>query len=263
MSPVSSWTRTSPRRFLISYIPVQYITSTSPGQHVPNIIRTLAESARSNYTEDEHGHGQRSKIIIHGTIPSQGRGIQIGQFSELRRTYSQEDLIAFGALIGDHNPVHFPAVNVTKYYGSDDNIVRRCDDNGDQNIHQESRPILHGILLSSLFSTIFGTIIPGCIYRSQTLKFYHPVHVDELVCGRVVVTKLRQISRNGGRGVLCSCDTTVTKSDLYSNNLAKTGESQITACVAGEAQVWLPGVTLTPVENRSKGQDKVLAQMTK
>ncbi|KAL7538256.1 hypothetical protein ACHAXR_008397 [Thalassiosira sp. AJA248-18] len=164
---------------------------------------------------------------IQGTIPSHGKGIQIGQFAELHRIYSQNDVHTFGALIGDFNPVHFPSKsNITTY---------------NKNQLSYEKPIVHGILLSSAFSTIFGTLIPGCIYRNQTLKFQHPVYVDERICGRVVVKKLRQINRQGGAsGVLCTCDTTVTKTtNLQGDNNTESDEDIV--CISGEAQVWLPG----------------------
>ena len=153
-------------------------------------------------------------INIQGTIPSHGKEIQVGQFAELRRTFGQQDITTFANLVGDMNPVHFP-----REEGDNDNI-------------QQDKPIVHGILLASVFSTIFGTIIPRCIYRSQSFKFYHPVRYDEQIIGKVVVTKLRQINRSGG-GVLCTCDTILHKIDDNTNN----GDIM---CISGEAQVWIP-----------------------
>ena len=154
-------------------------------------------------------------INIQGTIPSNGEEIQVGQFAELRRTFSQQDVYSFANLSDDTNPVHFP----------------QEDDAQHDNMPQEDKPIVHGILLASVFSTIFGTIIPRCIYRSQSLKFYHPVRYDEEIYGKVVVTKLRQINRSGG-GVLCTCDTTLHKIDNANN-----GDIM---CITGIAEVWIP-----------------------
>jgi acyl dehydratase len=222
------WTKTITRRSCISRVRLF---------DVDFHTRTLAISTRS--PEDVMDHvRRRSKIILQGTIPHHGEGIQVGQFTELRRTFSQEDINNFGALIGDFNPVHFSAAGQL----NDKNIHVRNDNV--EHIHHipETRPILHGILLSSLFSSIFGTLIPGCIYRSQTLKFHQPVYVNEMVCGRILVTKLREIGRVGGEGVLCTCDTRVTKADMNSNTTDKLDNSML--CVTGEAQVWLPGVAL-------------------
>lgn len=221
------------RRAWITHFPG--ILSRSSPSHVP--IRSLAKLTENNLDDG----CKQSNILLKGTIPSNGTGIQIGQFTELHRTFSQRDVNSFGELSGDFNTVHFPA----------DQQSHDDDFNDGQHgnklfIQHESRPILHGILLSSLFSTIFGTLIPGCIYRSQTLKFYHPVYVNETACGRVLVTKLRQIDRSGGNsggGVLCTCDTTITKAQMNSNANDEL-DNQNLLCVVGEAQVWLPGVSL-------------------
>ena len=36
-------------------------------------------------------------------------------------------------------------------------------------------PVVHGILVASMFSAIIGNAFPGSIYLSQTLKFVAPV----------------------------------------------------------------------------------------
>eukprot|EP00581_Thalassiosira_minuscula_P005182 CAMPEP_0183736666 /NCGR_PEP_ID=MMETSP0737-20130205/49911_1 /TAXON_ID=385413 /ORGANISM="Thalassiosira miniscula, Strain CCMP1093" /LENGTH=246 /DNA_ID=CAMNT_0025970727 /DNA_START=360 /DNA_END=1100 /DNA_ORIENTATION=+ len=182
----------------------------------------------------------QSKINnMQGTIPSNGEGIQIGQFAELHRNFTQNDVNTFGALSGDFNPVHFPM---------DTNDVEKHNQQEKPSAASTityATPIVHGILLSSIFSTIFGTLIPGSIYRSQSLKFHHPVHVNESVSGRVTVKKLKQINRSGNNGVLCTCDTVITKAattlpekDL---NYARKGDDEVILCISGEAQVWLPG----------------------
>jgi len=158
-------------------------------------------------------------INIQGTIPSNGEAIQVGQFAELRRTFSQRDVIAFANLVGDMNPVHFPP-------------DKQVDSEQHDSMQQHDKPIVHGILLASVFSTIFGTIIPRCIYRSQSFKFYHPVRYDEQIIGKVVVTKLRQINSSGG-GVLCTCDTTLHKIDDNTKN----GDMM---SISGSAEVWIP-----------------------
>lgn len=197
-------------------------------------------SRTTNYSRNQAIGGPN--LILQGTIPSYGAGIQIGQFTELCRSFSQEDINAFGTLIGDFNPVHFPSAQQSSDITDgrhEKDAIQHADADAD------TRPLVHGILLSSLFSTIFGTLIPGCIYRSQTLKFHHPVYVNEMVCGRVLVRKLRQIdrSRSDGGGVLCTCDTAVIKVQMNPNTDAEVDNQKI-ICVDGEAQVWLPGATI-------------------
>ncbi|KAL7539144.1 hypothetical protein ACHAWF_006310 [Thalassiosira exigua] len=175
----------------------------------------------------------RGGVRIEGTLPLRGEGMRAEQFAELTRSFSQADVDAFGALAGDMNPVHFPTE-------PSDAPEPRLD--GERR-SDRGTPIVHGILLSSVFSTIFGTLVPGCLYRGQSLRFRRPVHVDEEVRGRVVVTKLRRVDRRGGDGgVLCSCDTTIAKID---NQQGTDDEGDgFVLCVSGEAQVWLPGATV-------------------
>jgi 3-hydroxybutyryl-CoA dehydratase len=77
----------------------------------------------------------------------------VGQRAAYTRTFSAADIAAFSALSGDSNPLH-----------GDADFARRTFFGG---------PIAHGLLSSSLISTIIGTLLPGtgAIYRSQTLTF--------------------------------------------------------------------------------------------
>lgn len=105
-------------------------------------------------------HSTSWKRNIRGNIPSNGVGIQIGQFAELNCRYRPSDIEAFGGLVGDMNPVHFPT-------------------NGTKNaqLHEShpafDEPIVHGILVSSVFSTIFGTLIPGESILSYNQAYMH------------------------------------------------------------------------------------------
>lgn len=122
------------------------------------------------------------------------------------------------------NPVHFPQEVV-----------------GSKTCQSYHKPIVHGMLLSTLFSTIFGTLVPGAIYRRQSLKFGHAVAVDENVTGRVIVRKLKQVNRIGS-GVLCTCDTVVAIAEDRPNIDVNCKNTMM--AISGEAQVWLPGATV-------------------
>lgn len=204
-------------------------TITIAHQSVAATIRHPSSLSKSNIT-------RKSKFNIQGTIQSttNGNGIKVGQYATLHRTYTHHDIHAFAALSGDYNTVHFPDNNIRLV--DDDEEIQLQHDNIMQQTTQ-GKAIVHGILLSSVFSTIFGTLLPGCMYRSQSLKFHNPVYADEHVIGKVAVTQLRQINRSSG-GVLCMCDTTLHKIDT--NN--KKDEHML--CISGEAQVWLPGVKI-------------------
>jgi acyl dehydratase len=99
--------------------------------------------------------GQTSKFVINETLSS--TNYKIGSFAELKHMFPQDDVDKFAHICGDNNPLHV-----------------------DVEFASESRfkgTIVHGILLSSLFSTLLGRTIRGSIYVSQSMKFTSPVHV--------------------------------------------------------------------------------------
>ena len=93
------------------------------------------------------------------------------------------------------------------------------------------------MLTASLFSSIFGTLIPGSVYRSQTITFQSPVYSQERVVGRVQVRSVRDMK---SRGLLVTCDTNVYKNCGDTSDNIKDKRDAI-VCISGEAQVWLPG----------------------
>ena len=97
----------------------------------------------------------------------------------------------FGSLCGDNNPVHVDpkfAAN-TMFKGT----------------------IVHGIFVSSLFSTLFGRTIAGSIYVSQDLKFKRPVHVGKAVTGRIEIIEVQK--RPKGLVLTCSTKCKLTDTD--------------------------------------------------
>ena len=76
---------------------------------------------------------------------------KIGSTAEVIHKFSQEDVIGFANLCGDDNPIH-----------TDPEFAKST-------MFKET--IVHGIFVSSLFSTIFGKSITGSIYVSQDIKF--------------------------------------------------------------------------------------------
>lgn len=98
---------------------------------------------------------------------------KIGDFIEWKRAFTLEDVKKFAAISGDINPVHLN----TDYAAST----------------QFGRPIVHGILVSSLFSAIIASELPGpgSIYLHQSLDFKAPVFHNDLVLARVEITNMR------------------------------------------------------------------------
>ena len=98
--------------------------------------------------------------------------MRVGQTSEITRVFSGEDVNLFSTLSGDVNPVHLDeAFAKTTMFGG---------------------RIVHGALLSSVFSTIFANHLPGpgCIYLKSENKFLKPVFLNEAVNFKVEITNI-------------------------------------------------------------------------
>ena len=100
------------------------------------------------------------------------RKMNIGDTKSYQRTISQADVLAFGSLTKDMNKAHF-----------DETYAKTTI---------FKKPIIHGMLLGSLFSKIFGLEYPGegTIYCSQTLKFLKPAYPDQPLTVRVTVKEI-------------------------------------------------------------------------
>lgn len=96
------------------------------------------------------------------------RKMKIGDVRTYQRVITKEDVLKFGELTLDMNKAHF-----------DEAYAK-------QTIFK--KPIIHGMLLGSLFSKVFGLDYPGegTIYCSQTLKFLKPAYPEEVL--KVVIT---------------------------------------------------------------------------
>jgi len=83
--------------------------------------------------------------------------IEPGQVFEVERCFSHDDLLAFAALSGDYSPLHVDAD-----YAAETEF---------------GAPVVHGILVASLFSQLVGMRIPGkyALYLGQDLTFRRPV----------------------------------------------------------------------------------------
>ncbi|MBN2300650.1 MAG: MaoC family dehydratase [Acholeplasmataceae bacterium] len=88
------------------------------------------------------------------------RSMKIGDKRSYQRVITFDDVKKFGELTWDLNDAHFNA----EY--AETTIFKK--------------PIVHGMLVGSLFSKVFGMEYPGLgtIYISQSLKFLKPVYPD-------------------------------------------------------------------------------------
>lgn len=123
------------------------------------------------------------------------------EFGRATRQFSQDEVKEFAALIRDANPLHVDAkfAATTRF----------------------RKPIVPGMLVSGLFSSLLGSAIPGTIYVSQSLNFLRPVLIDEPV---TAVVKIESLDRK-----FVKLHTAITKEN---NELA----------VEGEAVVYIPSI---------------------
>ena len=102
----------------------------------------------------------------------------------MRKTVSNEDVIGFAELSGDHNPIHLS-----------DHFARKTRFGG---------RIVHGLYTASLISAVIGMRLPGpgAVYISQTLNFRGPVKIGDVVEVSVEVIELIE----KGRRVRLKCE---------------------------------------------------------
>jgi len=98
--------------------------------------------------------------------------LKIGMTAVFSKTITDADILLFGGVSGDTNPVHLDEefASTTAFGGR----------------------VAHGMLTASLISTLVGTKLPGpgSMYMSQSLKFLAPVRAGDTVFARVTVREL-------------------------------------------------------------------------
>ena len=87
-----------------------------------------------------------------------------------RRRFTDADCVAFAALTGDANPIHF-------------------DEDGAGDGGRLGGRAVHGMLAASGFGALLARVKPGTVYASQELKFRRPIRVDEEVEIEIALVK--------------------------------------------------------------------------
>jgi acyl dehydratase len=99
---------------------------------------------------------------------------KVGDFHEIKRAFSYDDVKLFSQLSTDFNPIHLD------YEFSKSTVF--------------GKPIVHGLLASSLFSSIIANTLPGpgSIYLNQTLSFKSPIFHDLPIIAKVEIISIRE-----------------------------------------------------------------------
>jgi len=98
----------------------------------------------------------------------------IGAKASISKAFTEADVKQFASLSGDFNPIHI-----------DEDYARNT---------AFGQRIVHGMLVSSLFSGLLAEKIPGpgSIYLGQSFKYQKPVFFDQLVTATVEVLNVRE-----------------------------------------------------------------------
>ena len=119
---------------------------------------------------------------------------------EFRKVFSKQDVEAFAKISLDDNPIHL-----------DEEFAKKSI---------FGKTVVHGILITSMFSKIFGTVYPGIgtIYLSQASKFLRPAYVGDEITAKVELTSYDDVKRRG-----------IFKTECFnsSQELILTGEAKI------------------------------------
>lgn len=144
-----------------------------------------------------------SKFQIRGSFVESGCVPELGRYCEVSHTFSHEEVVQFASLCGDTNPIH-----TDKAYA-------------EKSIFKGT--IVHGILVSSLFSTLFGRTVSGAVYVTQSLNFKRPVPVGAEIIARIEIIKMETRKK----GILLTCCTTCRLADDEETNLVIDGEARV------------------------------------
>ena len=98
---------------------------------------------------------------------------KLGDFYEFKYSFSEKEVFLFSELSLDKNPLH-----LDKEFAKSTVFGKR---------------IVHGMLVSSLFSGVIANKLPGIgsIYLGQSLNFKMPIYFNQELIIRVEIIKIR------------------------------------------------------------------------
>ena len=100
--------------------------------------------------------------------------IQIGDKFSTERHVTDEVILKFAEVSGDHNPIHL-----------DEEFAKTT---------RFGKRIAHGMLSAAFISAVLGNEFKGktIVYLSQTMKFTAPVYIGDTVTATSTVSKIRE-----------------------------------------------------------------------
>ena len=114
-----------------------------------------------------------------------------GMSESFSKTVSEQDVVLFGEVSGDVNPVHF-----------DEAFAKKTPFKG---------RIAHGMLTASYISTVLGMKMPGpgTIFMSLTTRFKAPVRIGDTVTATCTVREIVPEKRRVTFDCVCRIGDTV------------------------------------------------------
>ena len=102
------------------------------------------------------------------------KDMKVGDKAYLSKIFTEQDVIQYSEISTDTNPIHLD-VN----YASSTVF---------------GKPIVHGMLVASMFSALIGVELPGegSIYLGQSLSFKAPVSIGDQVTASVEIVGIRE-----------------------------------------------------------------------
>ncbi len=104
-------------------------------------------------------------------------GFKVGDSFTIKRTFTEEDMIAFAAITRDYNPVHFDERYST---------VKKFDGR-----------ICHGLLVAAMLTEVGGQM--GWLASVMNFRFKKPVYFGDTVTCKLTITEID--TRNRARAV--------------------------------------------------------------
>ena len=116
-------------------------------------------------------------MTIHSVRSYYFEDLSVGMKETLMKTVMDSDVVGFAEVSGDSNPIHLCDI-----YASKTRFGQR---------------IAHGLYTASLISAVLGTRLPGpgAVYLHQTLNFFAPVKIGDVVIVTVEVVELIEKGR--------------------------------------------------------------------